>query len=86
MSEDEVPTPQTIYGISKLCGERLCHHFQALRGMPAVCLRLFFVYGPRQYAGLGYKSVIVKNFDRMLRGQKPVICGDGNQETRLHLC
>jgi UDP-glucose 4-epimerase len=80
MSEDEVPAPQTIYGISKLSGEHLCRYFSAQCGMPAVCLRLFFVYGPRQYAGLGYKSVIVKNFDRMLKDHKPVICGDGHQE------
>ena len=80
MSEDEVTAPQTVYGISKLSGEELCRHFYVQRGMPAVCLRLFFVYGPRQYSGLGYKSVIVKNFDRMLKGHKPVIYGDGNQE------
>jgi UDP-glucose 4-epimerase len=80
MSEDEVPAPHTVYGISKLSGEHLCRHFAMHSGIPAVCLRLFFVYGPRQYAGLGYKSVIVKNFDRMLRGDKPVIFGDGNQE------
>jgi UDP-glucose 4-epimerase len=80
MSEDEVPVPHTVYGISKLSGEHLCRHFYMQHGIPAVCLRLFFVYGPGQYAGLGYKSVIVKNFDRMLRGHKPVIFGDGNQE------
>jgi UDP-glucose 4-epimerase len=80
MSEDEVPAPQTVYGISKLCGEHLCHHFQVQRGLPAVCLRLFFVYGPRQYTGLGYKSVIVGNFDRMIEGRSPVVLGDGNQE------
>jgi UDP-glucose 4-epimerase len=80
MSEDEVPAPQTIYGISKLTGEHLCRHFYVQYGIPIVCLRLFFVYGPRQYAGLGYKSVIVKNFERMLKGEKPVIYGDGKQE------
>lgn len=80
MSEDEVPAPHTVYGISKLSAEHLCRHFFMQAGIPVVCLRLFFVYGPRQYAGLGYKSVIVKNFDRILNGQKPVVCGDGNQE------
>jgi len=80
MSEQEMPAPQTVYGISKLSGEGLCRHFYTHRGISALCLRLFFVYGPRQYAGLGYKSVIVKNFDRMLNGHKPVICGDGNQQ------
>ena len=80
MSEDEVPVPHTIYGISKLSAEYLCRHFYMQAGMSVVCLRLFFVYGPRQYAGLGYKSVVVRNFERMLEGQKPVIYGDGNQE------
>jgi UDP-glucose 4-epimerase len=80
MSEDEVPAPETIYGISKLSGEHLCRHFFVQRGISAVCLRLFFVFGPCQYSGLGYKSVIVKNFDRILSGCKPVIFGDGNQE------
>jgi UDP-glucose 4-epimerase len=80
MSEYEVPAPQTIYGISKLDGEHLCRHFFVQRGIPAVCLRFFFVYGPYQYSGLGYKSVIVKNFDRILSGHNPVILGDGNQE------
>lgn len=79
MTEDEVPVPHTVYGISKLTGEHLCRHFSMQRGVPIVCLRLFFVYGPRQYAGLGYKSVIVKNFDSMIKGEKPVIYGDGNQ-------
>jgi UDP-glucose 4-epimerase len=80
MSEDETPVPHTVYGISKLSGEHLCRHIHMQAGMPIVCLRLFFVYGPRQYAGLGYKSVIVRNFDRMLAGERPVINGDGNQE------
>jgi UDP-glucose 4-epimerase len=79
MTEDEVPVPHTVYGISKLTGEHLCRHFSMERAIPVVCLRLFFVYGPRQYAGLGYKSVIVKNFDRMIKGEKPLIYGDGNQ-------
>ena len=42
-------------------------------------LRYFFVYGPRQYAGLGYKSVIIKNFQRMLSGKPPIVLGDGLQ-------
>ncbi len=79
MSEEEAPAPHTVYGISKLSAEHLCRHFYMQAGIPVVCLRLFFVYGPRQYAGLGYKSVIVKNFERLLNGQKPVVYGDGNQ-------
>ncbi len=80
MVEDEVPEPKTIYGVSKLAGEHLCRHFSAQRGLPAICLRLFFVYGPRQYSGLGYRSVIIKNFERILRGQGPLVYGNGAQE------
>ncbi len=80
MAEDEVPMPQTVYGISKLAGEHLCRQFSIERKISTMCLRLFFVYGPRQYSGLGYKSVIVKNFGRMLNGQKPLIFGDGTQQ------
>jgi len=40
---------------------------------------LFFVYGPKQYADGGYKSVILSNFERMMRGEAPTIYGDGEQ-------
>jgi UDP-glucose 4-epimerase len=44
-----------------------------------VSLRYFFVYGPRQYVGTGYKSVIVANFERLRRNEPPLIHGDGLQ-------
>jgi nucleoside-diphosphate-sugar epimerase len=73
MREDEVPAPRTLYGISKLAGEHMVHALGQRTGIPTVCLRYFFVYGPRQYAGMGYRSVIVKNFERILSGRRPVI-------------
>lgn len=78
-SEDEIPEPRTVYGISKLAGEHLCAHFHQRYGLPFVALRYLFIYGPRQYANLGYKSVIVKNFQRLIAGQPPIINGDGRQ-------
>jgi UDP-glucose 4-epimerase len=77
--EDEVPHPRTVYGISKLCGEHLLGHFHAEHGLAYDVLRYLFVYGPRQYAGMGYKSVIVKSFERLLAGEPPVVFGDGAQ-------
>ncbi len=77
--EDEVPQPRTIYGISKLAGEHLLAHLHAERGVAYNVLRYLFVYGPRQFAGMGYRSVIVKNFDRLLRGEPPIVFGDGSQ-------
>ncbi|HYI11912.1 MAG TPA: NAD-dependent epimerase/dehydratase family protein [Thermoanaerobaculia bacterium] len=79
MREDDLPDPRTVYGISKLTGEHLLRHFAAVAGLRFTVFRLFFVYGPRQYAGSGYKSVIVTNFERILRGEAPVIKGDGRQ-------
>jgi len=76
MREDDVPEPKTVYGISKLAGEHLLRYFAAQRW---TALRLFFVYGPKQFAGSGYKSVIVTNFERILRSEAPVIFGDGQQ-------
>src|SRR5438046_5309568 len=38
-----------------------------------------FVYGPGQTPKHGYPSVIVKNFLRMLGGERPLIHGDGAQ-------
>ena len=78
--ETEVPQPRTVYGISKLAGEHILGHFGQTRGVAWNVLRYLFVYGPKQFAGLGYKSVILKNFERILRGEQPVILGDGAQE------
>jgi UDP-glucose 4-epimerase len=77
--EDEVPQPHTVYGISKLCGEHLLRHAGVAHGVAWTALRYLFVYGPRQFAGMGYKSVIVKTFERLLRGEPPVLYGDGEQ-------
>lgn len=79
MRESEVPQPTTVYGISKLAGEHLCAHFARERGLDWVALRFFFVYGPGQWQGQGYKSVIVGNFERLARGERPLVRGDGRQ-------
>tara|TARA_Y100000591_G_C21809047_1_gene686778 strand:- start:611 stop:1567 length:957 start_codon:yes stop_codon:yes gene_type:complete len=78
MVEIEKSNPTTIYGISKLAGEHILSHYSG-HGLEYNVLRYFFVYGPRQYAGLGYKSVIIKNFQRMLSGKPPIVLGDGLQ-------
>ena len=79
MCEDEVPNPGTIYGITKLSGEHVLHHVAGRSSMRGTVLRYFFVYGSKQFAGLGYKSVVMKNFERLLAGEPPVIFGDGLQ-------
>jgi UDP-glucose 4-epimerase len=78
LREDEPAQPATAYGMSKLLGERLLGHLGE-RGRGHVALRYFFVYGPRQYPGLGYKSVIVRNYERLRRGEPAIVHGDGRQ-------
>ena len=77
--ETDSPEPTTVYGISKLTGEHLLRHFALRSGLSGTVLRLFFIYGPRQFAGMGYKSVVLKNLERLLAGVPPVIHGDGTQ-------
>jgi UDP-glucose 4-epimerase len=77
--ETELSPPWSLYGISKLTGEHLAGHVRRQHGMAAVSLRYFFTYGTRQFPGTGYKSVIVSNFERLRRGEAPVIFGDGEQ-------
>jgi UDP-glucose 4-epimerase len=79
MLESELPQPTTLYGVSKLAAEHLHAHARSQGGPEFTVLRYFFVYGPRQFQGLGYKSVIVRNFGRLLRGERPTVYGDGRQ-------
>jgi UDP-glucose 4-epimerase len=79
MSEADVPRPSTHYGVSKLAGEHLLRVAERDDGLRWTVARLFFVYGPNQYAEGGYKSVIVTNFERLSRGERPIVHGDGEQ-------
>lgn len=77
--ETERCEPRTVYGISKLTGEHLLAYTSQSSGIPYVVLRYLFIYGPKQFAGMGYKSVIVKSFERLLAGEAPIVFGDGAQ-------
>ncbi len=79
MVETEPCHPHTLYGTTKIAGENLVEAAYRRGDFAAVSLRYFFVYGPRQYVGTGYKSVVVSNFERMRRNEPPLIHGDGEQ-------
>jgi UDP-glucose 4-epimerase len=79
MRESDLPAPTTAYGVSKLAGEHLLRMAYDDHRLAWSVARLFFIYGPRQFAEGGYKSVIVANFERLARGESPTVFGDGEQ-------
>lgn len=75
MREDALPQPVSPYGVTKLAAEQLCHLYFANYGVPAVSLRYFTVYGPRQRPDMGFHR-----FLRALLQDEPItLFGDGEQ-------
>lgn len=77
--EDMIPRPLSPYAVSKLAGEHYCSVFAHVYGLQTVSLRYFNVFGPRQDPQSAYAAVIPAFVSRMVRGQRPVIFGDGEQ-------
>ncbi|OGF65243.1 MAG: hypothetical protein A2Y62_02355, partial [Candidatus Fischerbacteria bacterium RBG_13_37_8] len=77
--EDIPLKPISPYGASKLAGEHLCRVFSEIYQLNTICLRYFNVFGPRQDPKSQYAAVIPRFIDKMLKGQQPVIYGDGFQ-------
>lgn len=76
--EDHPVEPDTPYGSTKLCMEKLCLSYAKLYAMEAVCLRYFNVYGPNQRFD-AYGNVIPIFTFRMYNQQPVTIFGDGEQ-------
>jgi len=75
MREDARPQPVSPYGVSKLAAEQLCHLYFVNFAVPAVSLRYFTVYGPRQRPDMGFHRFL----RAMLRGEPITVYGDGEQ-------
>lgn len=73
------PAPVSPYGAAKLAGELYCKAFTQSFGLETVALRYFNVFGARQDPHSQYAAVIPRFITRMLRGQPPIITGDGEQ-------
>jgi nucleoside-diphosphate-sugar epimerase len=79
LKETAAPKPLSPYAASKLAGEAYCQTFSIAYGLPAVALRYFNVFGPRQDPTSQYSAVIPKFITSLLRGEPPTIYGDGTQ-------
>ena len=83
---DQVPTPESApllppspYATGKATGELYCRNFWSLYGLETVILRYFNVFGPGQNPVSGYAAVIPQWIGATVRGERPVISGDGEQ-------
>jgi UDP-glucose 4-epimerase len=75
MKEDAMPQPVSPYGVTKLAAEHLCNLYFTNHGVPAVSLRYFTVYGPRQRPDMGFHK-----FLRATILDEPItLFGDGTQ-------
>jgi len=77
--EDQPALPISPYALTKYAGERYCQIFWKLYGLPTICLRYFNVFGPNQDPNSQYSAVIPKFIKALLKGEKPVIYGTGEQ-------
>lgn len=68
-----------LYAATKLIGEALCSLYGTRHGVGGIALRYATVYGERQH----YRGVnalyIMENYDRIMRGERPRISGDGSE-------
>ena len=75
MREDTYLQPLSTYGVSKLAAEHLGHLYWANYGVPAVALRYFTVYGPRQRPDMGFQRFLTA----VKEGRPITVYGDGEQ-------
>jgi nucleoside-diphosphate-sugar epimerase len=78
-SEEMLPDPLSPYAVAKLVGEYYCQVFTRVYGLETVSLRYFNVFGPRQDPGSQYSGVVSRFISALLKDERPVIFGDGEQ-------
>ncbi|HOI87242.1 MAG TPA: SDR family oxidoreductase [Lentimicrobium sp.] len=77
--EHIIGKPLSPYAITKYVNELYAENFSSLYGMETIGLRYFNVFGKRQDPEGAYAAVIPKFIRLLLRGESPVINGDGEQ-------
>ena len=75
--EDFIGKPLSPYGVTKYADELFAGVFARSYGIEVIGLRYFNVFGPKQDPEGAYAAVIPKFILQLLRGERPVINGDG---------
>lgn len=78
-ADEQHPTrPLSPYGITKLVTEKYLFFYKEIYGIDHVILRYANIYGPRQNPH-GDAGVVAIFTQKMLKGEQPIINGDGKQ-------
>jgi UDP-glucose 4-epimerase len=78
MTEDHPRNPTTPYAAGKAGADLALQSYVRTFDLDIRIVRPFNNYGPRQNAG-AYAGVVPKTMSRLLRGEPPVLHGDGSQ-------
>jgi len=78
IKEDAPMNPVSIYGLTKLMAEQYVRFFNIIYGVPAVIIRPFNTFGPRQRED-AYAGVITSFVKKLKADENPIIFGDGKQ-------
>lgn len=76
--EDVIGKPLSPYAITKYVNELYADVFSKTYGLETIGLRYFNVFGRRQDPNGAYAAVIPKFVSQLMKGESPVINGDGN--------
>lgn len=77
--EPRIGKPLSPYAVTKYVNELYARVFYDLYQLPTVGMRYFNVFGRRQDPESIYAAVIPQFVDKLLKGESPLIHGDGEQ-------
>lgn len=78
ITEESLVSPATVYGASKLAGERYAIAYHRCYGLDTAVFRIFNNYGPRAHYEGDAGEIIPRTIVGILYDQAPVIFGDGS--------
>ena len=76
--EDVIGKPLSPYAITKYVNELYADIFSKIYGLETIGLRYFNVFGRKQDPNGAYAAVIPKFVSQLMKGESPVINGDGS--------
>jgi len=76
--EDQIGKPLSPYAVTKYVNELYADVFAKTYGLDTIGLRYFNVFGRKQDPDGAYAAVIPKFVSQFMKGESPVINGDGN--------